>query len=446
MSGMYRFLTLILVSLVIVSCGISSPSATEDEDENIPSGLLPRNPNIILDEPITLEVWLDLDFTRDNSLFEEMAQDFEQVYPEVEVEIFSFVRESIPQRVKGEVQGRLPPNVVQGHVYAMAGQGLAEPLRQEWEEWEETDPTISSQFLPAALDEVTWQGIRYGVPFDIYTLVLFYNRDHFDEANLPYPGGDYDLFSLIQAAAILSKPEENRYGLGLTTDPWYVYAWVTGAGGDVVVGDPEIGYTLTLDSETNIDVLHFLISLVEAGYAPLPTSRPRDYEDVREQFLNGQISMYFGESQDIHLIQSTDPEFPLGIAELPSTPARDSAASVLGSSGLFIPRGASNQDVAFEFIKWATNDRYVVPIGRRVGRFPAKAWLRTSPEFTENLLLVPVFEQLDAAQPYRLGLFPEAEEAFGDAVKTAFYKLATPAEALHEAQIFAQNSLLEASQ
>ena len=81
-----------------------------------------------------------------------------------------------------------------------------------------------------------------------------------------------------------------------------------------------------------------------------------------------------------------------------------------------------------------------------MGRFPAKAWLRTSPEFTENLLLVPVFAQLDAAQPYRLGLFPEAEEAFGDAVKTAFYNLATPAEALQEAQIFAQNSLLEASQ
>ena len=66
-----------------------------------------------------------------------MAQDFEEVYPEVEVEIFSFVRESIPQRVKVEVQGRLPPNVVQGHVYAMAGQGLAEPLRQEWADWEE---------------------------------------------------------------------------------------------------------------------------------------------------------------------------------------------------------------------------------------------------------------------------------------------------------------------
>ena len=117
MSGIYRFVTLILVSLIIISCTTSAPqSVTKGEDETTVSNLLPRNPNIILDEPITLEVWLDLDFTRDNSLFEEMAQDFEEVYPEVEVDIFSFVRESMPQRVKVEVQGRLPPNVVQGHV------------------------------------------------------------------------------------------------------------------------------------------------------------------------------------------------------------------------------------------------------------------------------------------------------------------------------------------
>jgi hypothetical protein len=67
------------------------------------------------------------------------------------------------------------------------------------------------------------------------------------------------------------------------------------------------------------------------------------------------------------------------------------------------------------------------------------------PEFTENLSLLPFFKQLNAAQPYRLGIFPEAEEAFADAVKTAFYNLATPSEALEEAQTIGQSFLLEAS-
>jgi hypothetical protein len=83
-------------------------------------------------------------------------------------------------------------------------------------------------------------------------------------------------------------------------------------------------------------------------------------------------------------------------------------------------------------------------MGQRLGRFPAKTWLQTSPEFTENLSLIPFFKQLEAAHPYRLGLFPEAEEAFADAVKSVFYHLATPAQALNEAQSIGTASKAEA--
>jgi ABC-type glycerol-3-phosphate transport system substrate-binding protein len=436
-----RVLALSLALLLLAGCGATA-TTTENAAETAVGDLPARNPEIA-QEPITLEVWLDLDFTRDTTLFEEMAEDFERVYPEVDIQIFSFVRESIPQKVKLAVQSGIPPDVVQGHVYALAGQGLAEPLDQEWVAWEQLDPQASTQFLPSALEEVTWQGSRYGVPLDIYTLVLLYNRQHFDEAGLSYPEGDYDLFYLRQAAQMLTQPEKNRYGLGFTTDPWYVYAWVTGAGGDILTGSPETGFNLTLDRQTNIDALTFLTEMVEAGYGSRPNTRPRDYEDSREKFLGGEISMYFGESQDIHLIQSTNPDFPLGVAQLPKTPARDSAASVLGSSGLFIPAGARHQEVAFEFIKWATSDRYAAPMARRLGRYPAKTWLQTSPEFTENLSLIPFFNQLNAARPYRLDLFPEAEEAFGEAIKASFYDVATPTEALREAQGVSQRSMPE---
>jgi ABC-type glycerol-3-phosphate transport system substrate-binding protein len=118
---------------------------------------------------------------------------------------------------------------------------------------------------------------------------------------------------------------------------------------------------------------------------------------------------------------------------MPKTPAADSAASVLGSTGLFIPRGARHQDIAFEFMKWATSDRYAIPMARRLGRYPAKSWVQTSPYFTENLLLIPFFNQLNAARPYHLDLFPIAETAFHKAIKEAFYGI-DPAETLSEAQ------------
>jgi ABC-type glycerol-3-phosphate transport system substrate-binding protein len=446
---MARIIAFALASLLLVSCSVSasSPPPTpilEEGNQFVADDLPPINPDISAN-PVTLQVWVDLDFTRNNTFFEEMAEDFEQAYPNVEVEVYSFVREGMLQRMEHVSKDELPPNVVQGHVYAAAKLGLAEALKREWAEWEETDPETTSQFLPVALDEVTYQGVRYGVPLDIYTVVLLYNQDHFDEAGLPYPHGNYDLFALREAAAKLTRPAEGRYGIGLTTDPWYVYAWISAAGGDLVTHDAETGYASTLNTETNVEVLRFLIDLVKAGYAPLPSSRPRDYEEARTGFLEGRISMYFGEPHDIHLIQSTDPDFPLGVAELPKTPAGESAASVLGSSGFFIPRGSIDQDVAFEFIKWASSDRYILPMARRVGHYPARVWLQTSPEFTENLSLTPFFNQLDAARPYRLDLIPKDEEAFWDAVKFSFYGLATPSEALQEAQERSEETTAEPS-
>jgi ABC-type glycerol-3-phosphate transport system substrate-binding protein len=82
-------------------------------------------------------------------------------------------------------------------------------------------------------------------------------------------------------------------------------------------------------------------------------------------------------------------------------------------------------------------------MARRVGHYPARTWLTTSPEYTENLTLVPFFEQLEAARPYRLDLFPQAEEAFWNAIKATFYDLALPREALEEAQQRSQQAATE---
>lgn len=433
-------LVVLLAGMALVACGTAA--SEPDIDEPFVGNPPPVNPDIIPAEHVTLEVWLNLDFTRDDTLFTEIAEDFETAYQgKISVNIQSFIGESIPQRVKQAVLTGTPPDVVQGHVYAMAGQGLAEPLNRYWALW---GPEAKAQFLPAALDEATWENTLYGIPLDIYTLILLYNRQHFDEANLPYPQGDYDFAFLQNAAATLTRPEENRYGMGFTADPWYVYTWLTGAGGDVLTSPPESEFAFTLNSTNNIDALRFLTNMARAGYGPLPTTRPRDYEDAREQFLAGNVSMVIGGPWDIHLIQSAYPDFPLGVAHLPKTPAAEKAASVLGSTGLFIPRGARHRDIAFEFMKWATSDRYAIPMARRLGRFPAKVWLQTSPYFAENLLLIPFFTQLNAARPYHLDLFPPAQDAFETAIKESFYGV-DPAIALTEAQQVAEQTAIKDS-
>jgi multiple sugar transport system substrate-binding protein len=405
--------------------------STREAAGNVPA----LNP-AIASGPVTLDVWLDLDFVATDPLFREMAKDFERAYPNVDVTIQAYVRETMSGKLRAALQVGNPPDLVQGHVFAMAAQGFAEPLDDLWAGWEEAE----AQFMPQALDEVALDGVKYGVPLDIYTLVLIFNKAHFEAANLAYPDAGYTWRQFADDAAKLTREDGSRYGLGFTVEPWYVFAWLAEAGGNVMVGDSFIGYRFTLDDPNNVEALRFLTSMARNGYGPLPTSRPRDYEDPRKLFLDNKIAMFFGTPWDIHFIQSQAPDFPIGVTELPETPAGAAAASALGSTGLFVPRGARDRKIAFEFMKWATSDRYALPMARRLGHYPARAWLQTTPHFAGNPLLKPFLFQLDAARPYHLDAFPEIERAFADAIKASFYG-ADPADALQLAQEQAEKFL-----
>ncbi|MGQ9786639.1 MAG: ABC transporter substrate-binding protein [Anaerolineae bacterium] len=414
---------LVWPAIVVVLAGCALNPLSPQTLSDVPA----VNPGIPA-EAVTLEVWLSLDLVAPDPLFEELAADFEKAYPNVNVNIHGFVYQSIPDRVKKALQVGDPPDVVQAHVAAMAARGFAEPLDNLWDSWGAQD-----EFLPQTMEQVTWDRVKYGVPLDIYTLVLIYNKAHFDEAGLADPDVGYTWKQFAADAAALTRPDGTRYGVGFTTDPWHVFAWLAEAGGNLVAGDSFIGYRFTLDATANIEGLRFLTMMARNGYGPLPTTRPRDHEDPRKLFLAGKIAMFFGTPYDIHYIITHAPDFPIGVTKLPETPAGASAASALGSTGLFVPRGSRNRQVAFEFMKWATSDRYGLAMAHRLGRYPARSWLLSAPHFAGDPLLKPFLAQLESARPYLLDAFPEAERAYADAIKAAFYG-ADPADALRLAQ------------
>jgi ABC-type glycerol-3-phosphate transport system substrate-binding protein len=431
-----------------------------------PPDLPPRNPDLPK-ERVDLEVWLYLDFWVQDTLFREIVRDFEETYPNVKVHVQAFVPESMVSRVRQASQFGDPPDLAQGHVFAMAAQGFAEPIDDLWQKW-----GAESEFLPIGMEEVTWQGKRYGVPMEVYCLALLYNKDLFDLAGRPYPGELYEAYRFQEDLAALSAADGSRYGLGLSTDPWYAFGWLAANGGEVLAQNPAAlapgsgqplvwtgSYTVTLNSPRNIAALQFIADLTyNKHYGPLPTSRPRDYEDARKRFVEGRVAMFFGVPWDVAYIKNNAPNIRLGVAPMPVPDSASPHISVRGSSGFFIPRGARNKLVAFEFMKWATSDHYARQLTSRLGRYPAKAWLYDeAPGFSTSAMPYraqagsaqspvpgaveqPFFAQLQTAQPYRLDAFPDVERAFVNAIKSVFYG-ADARQALDRAQQEAEASL-----
>jgi multiple sugar transport system substrate-binding protein len=90
---------------------------------------------------------------------------------------------------------------------------------------ENLDPYIAEagmdtgDYWPGALDTTSLNGSVYGFPRDIGLEVLYYNKDHFDEAGLEYPDESWTWDNLRAAAEALTVKSAagrvERYGLGM---------------------------------------------------------------------------------------------------------------------------------------------------------------------------------------------------------------------------------------
>src|SRR5215218_9890745 len=115
-------------------------------------------------------------------------------------------------------------------------------------------------------DFTTGEGGQYGLPRDLNTIVLYYNKDMFDAAGIPYPDETWDWAKLREAAAQLTKDDDGdgkpeQWGFYTeTTDMenfWLSAVWQNG--GDVLSPD---GKTTVLDTDQTAGGIQFLQDLI----------------------------------------------------------------------------------------------------------------------------------------------------------------------------------------
>ncbi|MBF2055335.1 MAG: sugar ABC transporter substrate-binding protein [Candidatus Sericytochromatia bacterium] len=101
-----------------------------------------------------------------------------------------------------------------------------------------SDTLKEADFFPQSLDSFRWEGQLQALPRDVSNLVIFYNRDLFDAAGLPYPRADWTLTEMFDTAQKLSGPpdaqgQRQRFGISFSDYFlfWLPYVW--SAGGDI---------------------------------------------------------------------------------------------------------------------------------------------------------------------------------------------------------------------
>lgn len=176
-------------------------------------------------------------------------------------------------------------------------------------------PELTAGLDPQLLRAGTRDGILYCAPHSFQTLALFYNRDLFDQAEIPYPDRDWTWRDLRTAAdAIDGLPTVRFMPFGLTLSPdisrWLPF--LLQASPTPPLDDPSSFFQ---DSAALDEGLVYVTGLYSDTLAATPGYFSAAW--AGEAFGNGRAAMTVEGNWLVPYLAEQYPELRYGIAELP---------------------------------------------------------------------------------------------------------------------------------
>lgn len=241
-------------------------------------------------------------------------------------------------------------------------------------------------FYPVTLEAYKLPDGYYGMPRDFQTVVLFYNKDMFDEAGIAYPTADWTYDDLRVAAKDLTI-DKNGDGTmdqwGFSSDLWdmeliwseAIWSW----GGEVI--NPE--HTKTLIGEpAALEAWQYFYDLMFTDMSMPDGNTVGQYgEDL---FQAGIVAMTTIGHWTVPGYATV--EFKWDVAPMPISPTGGRATSV-NSAGFVVGKESKNPDAAWEFIKYCLSETGQTRLTELGLAIPVLESVANSPVFLEQSMV-----------------------------------------------------------
>lgn len=253
-----------------------------------------------------------------------------------------------------------------------------------------------------------YKGNQYGVPFLFVAVQLFYNKDLFDEAGIPYPPSskddpnfaDWTWEKFVEVAQALTDPEKDQWGYAWSVnwrDNNFIYPFLWQAGADIL--DVEKN-TNAFNNEAGLAAFKFMYDLVYT-YKVVPDwgLNPK----FQQVFYEGRAAMCPVESYSIPILRNDYPELNVGAALGPQGPGKDfyDGRGTFGNSGYWVISEASkNKEAAFKLIQFINRKENVDYMMGVVNLFGCRKDFK--PPLEKEPLLQIFFEGIPWQVPYPL--------------------------------------------
>ncbi len=233
------------------------------------------------------------------------------------------------------------------------------------------------RFLPPLLPSCRVNGHYYAIPHNFSTLVLYYNRDHFDAEGMPYPDSTWTWDSLLQAARRLTKTDRdgkiNRYGCMMNI---VLPTLIAQNGGRILDEACDSCVIASPESEGGV---RFDVDLADRYHVSWNIlAQNLQWDDM---FAGGRLSMIANGRWAAAWYMRSMASGSVDVAPLPRGKFRKGAAVV---HMMAISAQSTKQDEAWEFLKFLVSEEGQRMINRDGANIPALRSVVDSDEFLHH--------------------------------------------------------------
>jgi multiple sugar transport system substrate-binding protein len=383
--------------------------------------------------PVTLDVVMADDWETAPAV-REIVRDFEREHG-VRVQVQAAPFSQIPDLVRNAIDLGEPFDLAHWHAFAAAADGIAEPLDDLWEE----AGLSADRYLPGAVDDVTWADRRYGVPLDVNALVLLVNGQVLEAAGLT-PADLEDAEGFLEAARRLSQTEDVDHAITLSASSWTAYGWIRAFGGRLLTLGEDGEVTFTFDDPRTIAAVDLLGDLAREGIGTPPFAPDLSLDSV-QSLTEGAVAMHASGSWDLPVTRrARGTHVGEEVLVLPLPRGDGDTGTVLGGSSLFVPHGAEQRELAFDFALALTERAPGLRLAEEEGRLPARFDLYDEPAFDEAPDLEAFVDELPDASVMPLIAFPELANSFSAALERVLKGQQDAADAMRQLQDLAEEN------
>ena len=310
---------------------------------------------------------------RDLGMWKTIAANFENANPDIKLKL---------EYITGDYGRKLPLMLVSGTASdiilmddeyhpAFAARGFLEDLGPYIER--DREELRVSEFFPTSMESFNYRGFQGGLPWDGGPMLMYYNKDLFDEAGIPYPNDDWTWndFRAIAKKLTMDKDGDGRveqYGTNLlsgsllTAQPM---VWSFGA--DVLNEDKT---KFVMNSPKGVEAFQFIADLKWVDHS-IAWAGEGDDVATEAQLMTGRVGMVVAGTYMMLTLEGVRDGMRWGTAAMPRGPYGDRYTRV-SWDGISINARTPYKEQAWRFIKYLLSEDAQALVGASGRNLPIR--------------------------------------------------------------------------